>query len=742
MKICRRSFLSFLIGGAAGTTLSPLPWKVTDDLSIWTQMWPWTPVPEDGEISYVNSVCTLCPGGCGITVRKINDRAVKIEGMKGHPVNDGGICILGLSGLQLLYGPTRVKTPLKRVGKRGQGRWEKISWDDAVSEVAKKLGDLRSKGQSHNVGFISGSDRGTTGLLLDRFLTVYGSPNLMRTPSILDSYELTLYLMQGVQALPGFDLENADFVLSFGSGIIDGWGSPVRMFKVNSNWRSTGAKVIQIEPRLSNTAAKSDKWIPINPGTETALALGLAHVIIDESLNNSVFVSKFSVGFQDWKRLVLDNYDPDSVAAITGIYKTTIVTLAREFARASKPLAICGRGRGNTPGSLDEFMAVHALNALVGNINKKGGVWAVSEIEYANWPEPEIDATAAAGMQNERLDGAGSKKYPFSRSLLNRLPVAINSGKKYPLEALFVVGANPLYSMPDSKAVKKAFDKIPFVVSFSSFMDETAQNSDLILPNHTYLERYEDVPQPAGLTKPVIGLSKPVVEPQFNTKHFGDVIILIAKALGENLDDAFPWDSYETCIKETLGDKWKTLVEKGYWSDPDFRAPAWEASFETPSGKFEFINSDTGLLPQFTPVKIEGDKGFYPLVLIPYDSIRLASGFIGDPPFVIKTVEDTVLKGKDVFVEINPKTARAQGLSEEGQYAMLYTPKGKAKVRIQLCDGIMPGIVALPRGLGHTAYDKYLADKGVNLNELIGPIEDHASGMDAAWGIRVKLSKA
>ena len=250
------------------------------------------------------------------------------------------------------------------------------------------------------------------------------------------------------------------------------------------------------------------------------------------------------------------------------------------------------------------------------------------------------------------------------------------------------------------------------------------------------------MPQPAGLTKPVIGLSKPAVEPQFNTKHFGDVIILMAKALGGNLADAFPWNSYETCLEETLGDKRKTLVEEGFWSDPDFRAPAWEASFDTPSGKFEFINSDTGLLPQFTPVKIEGDKGFYPLVLIPYDSIRLASGFVGDPPFVIKTVEDTVLKGKDVFVEINPKTARAQGLSEEGQYAMLYTPKGKAKVRIQLCDGIMPGIVALPRGLGHTAHDKYLADKGVNLNELIGPVEDHASGMDAAWGIRVKLSKA
>ena len=741
MKIGRRSFLSFLLGGAAGTALSPLPWKLMDDSSIWTQMWPWTPVPEDGEASYVNSSCTLCPGGCGITVRKIDDRAVKIEGMKGHPINNGGLCILGLSGLQLLYGPTRVQTPLKRVGKRGQGRWEKISWKDAVSEVAETLGDLREKGQSHTVGFISGSDRGTVPRLFERFLTVYGSPNLIRTPSIIDSYELALHLMQGAQAFPGFDFENASFILSFGSGIVDGWGSPVRMFRANSVWRDTGVKVIQIEPRLSNTAAKSDKWIPINPGTEAALALGIAHVIISESLYNYNFIDNYSSGFGDWKRFVLDKYGLDSVATITGIDRTTIIALARSFARASKPLAICGRGQGTTPGSLNECTAVHALNALVGNINKHGGIFAVAEPDYINWPEVEMDAKAAAGMQKDRLDDAGSKKNPFSRYLLNRLPEAINSGKKYPLKTLFVAGANPLYTMSDSKTVKKAFDKIPFIVSFSSYMDETAHNADLILPNHNYLERYEDIPTPAGMPKPVIGLSRPVVEPQFNTKHTGDVIILLAKALGGTIGDAFAWDSYDACLKETLGYKWQVMIEKGFWSYPDFVTQPREESFDTVSGKFEFARKETGFMKQFKPVRIEGDKTNYPLLLIPYDSIRLANDVIGDPPFVMKTVDDTVLKGTDVFIELNPKTAREQGLNE-GQLAMLSTPVGKTKVKVHLYDGIMPGIVALPRGLGHTAYDEYLAGKGINFNELIGPVEDPVSGLDAAWGIRVKLAKA
>jgi len=737
MKIDRRSFLSFVIGGAAGTTLSPLPWKLTDDLAIWTQMWPWVPVPADGEVSYVNSVCTLCPGGCGITVRKIDNRVVKIEGMKGHPVNDGGICILGLSGAQLLYGQMRVREPLKKVN----GRFKKISWDEAISEISKKLVELRSKGESYKVACIAGSDRGTVPELFNRFLTVYGSPNFIRTPSIQDSYELTLHLMHGVQGMPGFDVENSDFILSFSSGVIDGWGSPVRMFKANSKWRENGGKVIQVEPRLSNTAAKSDKWIAINPGMEGALALGLAHVIIKESLYNSNFVNNYSTGFNRWKRHVMDGYSPEIVTKITGIDKAVIESLARNFARASKPLAICGRGQGWTPGSLKEFMAVNALNALVGNINKEGGIWGLAEPDYINWPELEMDSAASRGMQEGRIDGAGSGEYPHAKYLLNRLPEIINSAEVSPIQVLFVTGSNPCYTLPDTASVKKAFERIPLVVSFSPYMDETAEIADFILPNHVFLERYEDVPPVAGFQKSIIGLSKPVVNPQFNTKHVGDVIIQLAKSMGDFIANAFPWETYEDCLQATLGDKWDTLLQEGYWTDSNFAPPAWAQGFETASTKFEFTNDEINSLSRFSPVKPEGDEASYPLVLIPYDSMRLASGFIGDPPFVIKTVEDTVLKGKDVLVEINPATAKKLGLAE-GRYANLTTPKGSAKVKVHLFDGIMPGIMAMPRGLGHTAYDKFLAGKGINFNELIGPVEDTASGHDAAWGISAKLAKA
>jgi anaerobic selenocysteine-containing dehydrogenase len=256
-----------------------------------------------------------------------------------------------------------------------------------------------------------------------------------------------------------------------------------------------------------------------------------------------------------------------------------------------------------------------------------------------------------------------------------------------------------------------------------------------------YLERYEDIPVTAGLTYPVIGLTQPVVAPLYNTQHTGDTIIQIAQAMGDNIALAFPWENYETCLEETLGDKWDTLTAEGFWADQEFRAPDWPDAFETPSGKFEFSSRDIAALNIDTPVELEGAPKTFPLILMPFDSMRLASGFIGDPPFMVKAVEDTILKGNDLLVEVNPQTAKAYGLAE-GQHAKLTTPRGEARVRVHLYEGVRPGLVAMPRGLGHTAYDRYLAGKGVNFNELIGPIEDPASGLDAAWGIRAQLAKA
>jgi anaerobic selenocysteine-containing dehydrogenase len=737
MKVDRRSFLAFVLGGAAGTTLSPLPWKITDDISIWSQNWPWTPVPQSGEISTVNSACTLCPGGCGISVKKVDERVIKIEGLEGHPVNDGGLCILGLAGAQLLYNPTRIQTPRKRVN----GRWQKISWQEAITEIAAKLKELRAAGSAHKLACVAGSDRGTVPGLFKRFLSVYGSPNFFRTPSIWDSYELALYLTQGTRSMAGFDIENADFILSFGSGLIEGWGSPGYMFRAKAMMRKNGGRMDQIEARLSKTAAKSDHWIPINPGTEGALAFGLAYVIIKNKLYNQNFVNGYTSGLSERFQQIIEGFPPEVVSKTTGITTATILALAKDFAGARRPLAICGQGQGHQPGSLQAFLAVHTLNALVGNINQPGGFQAVPEPDYIDWPELEIDAVAAEGLQQPRIDGAGSSHYPNARFLLNRLPEVINASDESPVEMLFVYDANPVYSLPDTESVKKAFEKIPFVVCFSSYPDETTAMADLLLPNHIYLERYEDVPAAQGFPKPIISLTRPAVEPLYDTRHTGDFIIQLAKELGGNIGAAFPWDEYAACLEETLGDRWDALVEEGYWVDDQFSGADWVDAFETVSTKFEFTNSDIRALAEYHPLKLEADESLYPLVLIPYDTMRLTSGYIATPPFLVKALEDTLLKGNDVLVEINPATARPLGLSE-GKYASLATLKGSVRVKTHLTDRIMPGVIAIPRGLGHTAGDRLLARRGINYNQFSSPVEDPASGHNAAWGIRAKLSKA
>jgi len=734
MKIDRRSFLAFVIGGAAGTTLSPLPWKLTDDISIWSQNWPWTPVPPRDERAFINSTCTLCPGGCGITVCKVGERVVKVEGRKDHPVNDGGVCPLGVAGVQLLYSPTRVRTPLKKV----DGAWREIAWDTAIQEIAARLKDLREKGQPQSVAWVSDSDRGTVAELCKRFLTVYGSPNFIRTPSIQDSYELALYLTQGQRAMAGFDLANATYVLSFGSGVIEGWGSPPYLFRAKSAMQKAGGSFSQLEGRLSKTAAKADQFIPIKPGTEGALALSLVHVILKEGLYRKNFLQDHATGGEALTQLAGDDFAPESVAKLTGVEAKTIVDLAKAFAGAQKPLAVCGRGNGRqVSGNPQEFLAVHFLNALTGSVNAAGGVVAVPEPDYIDWPEPEMDAVASKGMQQARVDGAGGKDFPLSRYLLNRLPEVLNAGAASPVQALFVSGGNPAYSLADSATVEKALKKIPLIVSFSAFMDETAAMAHYILPNHVYLERFEDVPAAQGFPKPIIGLAKPVVKPLFNTRHTGDAVMQLAKAIGGNVAAAFGWESYAACLQESLGDKWDGLKAEGYWVDAKFSP----AAFETKSKKFEFANADIALLPAYAALKAPGDDKSFPLTLVPFDTLRLGVGTIGAPPFLVKALEETLLTKNDGLVEINPADAQKLGLAD-GADAVLTTPRGSARVKVALSDGIMPGLVAMVRGLGHTAYDRFLAGKGVNINSLMSSVEAPGSGFEAAWGIRAQLTRA
>jgi anaerobic selenocysteine-containing dehydrogenase len=821
MEFERRDFLKFVAGGMGGTLLSPLPWKLVDDIAIWTQNWSWVPVPARGKFSTVNSVCTLCSGACGIQVRKAGGRVVKIEGRRGYPVNRGALCPLGMAGQQILYNEgIRWKAPMKRSGPRGSGEWKELSWDKALSEVAARIRGLRDKATPEGLAAVDGNQpRSTVGLLMRRLLDAVGSPNYVGVPREEETHAMVALLMQGTDGPLGFDLENSDLILSFGCQLLDGWGAPGRMM---SAWREiAGAEasnktyLVQIDPRASRTALKADRWLAPYPGTEGALAMGIAHVLIAEKRYHEQFVENHGFGFGDWSdgqggehrgfsRLVLEKYSPQIVEEITGISKREIVDVARRFGSAKAPIALSGHGKGVLPGSAYEFMAVHALNALAGRINKKGGVLVTNELPLAPWPEVAHDAVATKAVRRERLDGAGTSRYPFARSLLHRFSAAINSSQSTPIDTLLIASANPVHTIPNGSGFVEALRKIPFVVSFSPFRDETSMMADLILPDHTHLEKMVDIVRPSGLQYPLYAISQPAVKPLYATRHTGDVIVALAQSIGGTVAESFPWGGFEEALRwrvkglydsgvgqttysesapvwkrlnrevdkgspfQSFESMWESLREAGCWYVPAQGFGEWSEIFQTPSKKFEFFSSqiervlkahargkslgdalaDFGILsrgdevymPHYEKLKVADEDDEYPLLLLPVELINLASGWIGNPPFLNKTLFDHQLKKDDLFVEVNPKTAARHGL-REGSRAIVRSPMGELTVRIHVFDGAMPDVVFIPLGLGHSAYDKYLQGKGVNPHEIIDVTEDPLSGQPVWWNTRVKLIK-
>jgi anaerobic selenocysteine-containing dehydrogenase len=607
-----------------------------------------------------------------------------------------------------------------------------------------------------------------------------------------DTHATANFLMQGTNGPIAFDLENADLILSFGCGLLDGWGAPGRMLSTWRQWANNEKKhktyLVQVDPRASNTASKADLWLAPFPGTEAALAMGIAHVIIKGKLYHKKFIENHSFGFYDWfdekgaehkgfSKIVLEKYSPQMVENITGIKRRVIIEVAKKFASAHAPIAIAGRGKGTLPGSLYEFMAVHALNALKGRVNKEGGSLITDDVPLTQWSDVEYDSVAKDGLIKERVDCAGTPQYPFSRSLIHKFTEAINSGHGSPIDTLLLCSANPVYTIPDSQSFIEALAKIPFIVSFSPFMDETSLMADLILPDHTHLEKIVDIVWPTGIQYPLYALSQPVVKPIYRTKHSGDVIISLADRIGGQVAGSFQWTNFEEALKERVrglydsGNEkvsWADIKKNGYWYIPAHSFGRWSDIFKTPSKKFEFFSTEIELalkayskeksfdnalinlgisskgdevyMPHYEEIKSGADKKEYPLLLFPMELINLASGWIGNPPFLNKTLFNHQLKRDDLFVEVNPKTASQYRL-KEGSKAIIRSPKGELKVRIHLFDGAMPGVIFVPFGLGHTAYDKHLKGKGVNPNKIIDQVEDPLSGQPVWWNTRVELIK-
>jgi anaerobic selenocysteine-containing dehydrogenase len=794
MKMKRRDFLKMGAGTGVAIALGGGFWK-------WSQLPPQEKGLEPGVEKWVPTVCAQCMGGCGILVRVIDGWAVNIAGNPLHPVNRGTLCPKGIAGLQGLYDPDRIRSPLKRSGKRGERQWQPISWEEALTLLTASLKELRQKGESHQLAVMGGRYRGLMRSLWERFLGAFGSPNYIDNQfQWEDTPNEGLFLTQGIYSTPAYDLENVEYLLSFGSEILESYWSPVQALTAYGHFRRGRAerrgKMVYVGSRLSISGIKADEWIPVQPGTEGLLALGIAHMIIKEGLYNKEFMAGHTFGFENWtdptagehlgfREFVLSEYDPATVSKRTGVPVDTLIRVGREFASNQPSLAIGFRDRPF------HQMAVAVLNGLTGNIETSGGVLIPRSVPYQPFPPFTKDPIAKRGLAMGRIVDrestpiAAHPSYLFAQNIL--------SGKPYRPKVLFLYYTNPLFSNPNPDLFAKAFSEIPFIVSFSPYLDDSTEMADLVLPDHTPLERWQDDPLFLNNGFPVFGIRQPVIEPFNKTRATGDVLLALAQSLGGEIKKAFPWTDFKEAIQygtrglfeakrgdtfgvqfdeawtrllqkggwwapsyKTYDEFWKLLQEKGGWWDPMYDTKEWDRVFQTPSRKFQFYAQgwrgmqktspsgnlkDPAFLPHWEGSLEEKDEKEYPLHLHIFKTMSLTGSRNANQPWLQAIAGPHLFERWDTWVEINPETAKRLGVSDK-DWIWVESPQGKIKAKARLYKGAIPDVVNIPFGQGHRSSGRWSKNVGENPYRLLGDDLDPLTGYPISGSTRVKIYKA
>ncbi|MBI4200236.1 MAG: molybdopterin-dependent oxidoreductase [Chloroflexi bacterium] len=753
---------------------------------------------------WVPSVCLQCPAGCGIMVKTVDGRAVKIEGNPLHPINAGKLCPKGQGGLQFLYDPDRIRGPLKRAGPRGGEQWQQIPWEQAIAEVASQLGELRDGGDAHKLVFMSGRSRGQMGGFIGRFLRAYGSPNDVGHSSICeDGSPLGHYLTQGFKAYAGYDWFNTNYVLSFGAGFVEAWRPTTLLLRAYGHLRRgrpVRAKIVQVDTRFSISAAKADEWVSVRPGTDGALALGIAHVIIKEELYDKRFVQERTLGFeawadgegvrhQGWKDLVLDKFSPAWASQVSGVPEETIVRIAREFATTKPAIAAGARGSSMQTNGIFNRMAIHALNALVGSIDVPGGITVQKGPPFGKEPDVVQDERARQGLAQPRIDWAGTKRYPLAGKVYQNMAEFATGEGPYEAKVLFTYYTNPLFSTPEVERFHKAVDRVPLIVTFSPFMDETSHMADYILPDDSYLERWQDDVIYPSLGYPVVGLRQPVVDRLYDTQNTGDVLVRLAKAIGGTVAASFPWESWLDYLKlkytgvweysrqsgrgtiqaSTFEAWWEEFSRRGVWADPPYTFGEWTRVLPTPSGKFEYFSQtlkktfeklkmtaediaalkleargDELFMPHYEPIRYAGDPQKFPLLLNTYKLMTHAEGRGASVPWLQE------LHGVHVghrnsrwstWLEVHPNTASRFGI-RSGDEVWVESQVGKVKAVAVLFPGARPEVVNMPFENGHTAYGRWASGRGANPNRILVNESDFLGGLAAFFSTRVRIYRA
>jgi anaerobic selenocysteine-containing dehydrogenase len=434
----------------------------------------------------VRSTCEFCDQGCGVLVHIADGRPVEVTGDPINPVSRGVLCAKGAASLEYLNHHQRLKYPLRRAGARGEGRWQRVSWDEAFDEIAGRLTEIKVRYGARSVAFMRGAAKGYQDVYTARFANAFGSPNISAMSQLCYVCRANaLTLTNGAILFPDYEFPPA-LVLMWGKNTHN---TAVAEWKRTTDALDRGSKLIVIDPWQSEPARRADVWVKPRPCTDLALALGMLNVVVNEDLYDHEFVERWTVGF-DKLRDHVQGYPPERMAEVSWVPADTIEQIARMYATNKPACLTLGNGVDNNINNFQMCRAASILRAITGNIGRPGAdlEWSPSGITPKGYPGLDVREAIPAETRAARLNGNDGFLPMVFYSLPHTIFEAIRTGRPYPIKAAFVQGANLLVSLPGSNETLDALQRLDYLVVADLFMTPTAELADIVLPVASYLE--------------------------------------------------------------------------------------------------------------------------------------------------------------------------------------------------------------------------------------------------------------
>ncbi len=654
----------------------------------------------------VRSICQACHCNCGVLVHVEDGRVTGVTGDPEHPMNHGFICVKGQAQPELLYHPDRLKYPMKRTGGRGEGKWQRIPWDEALNDIAAGLAKVQGKYGAESIAVMTGTGPRTGNNTARLFCLMLGTPNRISVdnhicfaPSVVA--ETSTYGVMTTMMEIGPDYENADCIVVWGGNPLA--SHPPRGEEIAQAKRKRDVRLIVVDPRRTALAAMADLWLQIRPGTDVALALGIINIIINEELYDKGFVSQWCHGFEELRNHV-QAFPPEKVAEITWLSVDSIKEAARLYATTGPAVLHHRIGVEHNINSTQTDRAFAILIALTGNLDVKGGNLFQQLPQGFSHPCNKLNFDSA--VREKRI---GEKEFPLAQGFVHcALAVdAMLEGKPYPLRAIYCTTGNPVVNMQNSKKMWRALKNLDLLVVADFFMQPTAELADYVLPASTWLEKDDMGDFPNLMYTNYIAAGQKAVEPLYECWDDRKILIELGKRIDWPDRVPMPWkdtDELNEAMVKDMGVTFKDLQDRGYIIEPMRYQKYREKGFNTPTGKVELYSTrfeqyGYDPLPVFneppeSPVSTPELLPEYPLILI---TGGRSIGFFNTEGRQIPGLRKRM---PDPLIDIHPDTAGEAGIAE-GDWVWLETPQvrgERVRLKARLTTEVHPGVAHAPHG--------------------------------------------